>query len=280
MFANNLQEASPTSPGIYDISSETYHGGAGISRTKLCEFVRSPYHYWHRYVRHDREPIKPTAAMEFGSAFHLLILEPHLFHEKVAVAPEGLDRRRTADKAIWAQFEAESIGKILIKGEDYQHMQNMANSLWDNAAARALIEGGQYERSIYYIEKNSGTLCKTRPDILRNNFIADLKTADDASFHEFQKDMVKYGYHLQAGMCFDAAEEVLKTKLAEFVFIPVEKTPPYAVAIYPIDIESINVGRRTYQTKLMQLNECHANNVWPSYESRIITLPGWVQNQY
>lgn len=270
---------APNAPGIYDISNDAYHNGPGISRTAIREFIKSPFHYWYRYVRPDREPATRTSDMEFGAAFHTLVLEPHLFTKTVAVSPMGLDRRRTADKAIWAQFEAESIGKTLLKGEDYQHMQNMANQLWSNPVARALIEGGQYERSIYYVEKNSGRLCKTRPDILRNNFIADLKTSDNASFNHFVRDLVTYGYHIQAGMSFDAAEAVLKTKLAEFIFIVVEKTPPYAVAIYPFDTESIDAGRRLYQNKLIQLNECEQNNVWPSYESRIITLPGWAQNQ-
>lgn len=260
-----------TTPGIYDIDNETYHSGYGISRTGIVEFMKSPLHYWERYINPNRKPVYSTKEMAFGSAFHMLILEPDLFKKSVAIVP-NIDKRTTAGKAAWAMHQAESYGKIILEDIDYQALLNMYDRVMGNTSARALIENGQYERSIYYIDQASQTLCKSRPDILHQNYTTDLKTANDASMMGFKYDIVKYGYHIQAAMIFDGVEQVLKQKMDEFVFIVVEKTPPYAFAIHFLDLETIDIGRQIYRKKLIQIKECTSSNVWPSYESHVISL--------
>jgi hypothetical protein len=51
-----------------------------------------------------------------------------------------------------------------------------------------------------------------------------------------------------------------------FVFIAVEKTPPYAVAVYVIEDEDIARGREKYMENLKVWRECKQKNEWPGLE--------------
>jgi len=266
------------SPGIYDITNDEYHEGSGISKTGIKEFMKSPMHYWERYVRPDRKPAPKSPQMTFGSAFHIMVLESHLFKNEVAIMP-NVDRRTKVGKEEFDKFNAEHGKKIIISADEFEILKVMAEKILSNPTARKLIEGGQYERSIYYNDDETNLLCKTRPDILHGHFIADVKTAADASFTAFQRDMFNYGYHLQAAMCFDGVNKILQTEMQEFVFIVIEKLPPYAVAIYALDLDSIEFGRNKYRSELVKLKQCMNENEWPSYESRVISLPTWALNQ-
>ena len=259
-------------PGIYDVTNEDYHNGPGISRTGICEFMKTPLHYWERYINPFRVVSESsTAEMAFGSAFHLYVLENHLFDKYISIVPK-VDKRTTAGKAAWAQFQANSFGKTLLEEDDYQHILRMTDRVMSNTTARSLIEGGQNEKSIYYIDAQTGTLCKTRPDVLKTNFIVDLKTAKCARNISFKWDIKEYGYHIQAGMMCDGVNQVLKSEINDFIFIVVEKEPPYPLAIYPMHPSYIEMGREIYRQKLIEIIECKASNNWPgNYESEIIT---------
>ena len=66
------------------------------------------------YYRHRLDhPLEPTAAMQLGTAVHMLVLEPARFAEVYTVA--DFDARTTAGKA--AKAEAEAAGKTLLKPE-------------------------------------------------------------------------------------------------------------------------------------------------------------------
>jgi hypothetical protein len=41
--------------GVYDIQNDLYHGSYGLSRSALCEFKKSPWHYWHKYLSASNE---------------------------------------------------------------------------------------------------------------------------------------------------------------------------------------------------------------------------------
>jgi exodeoxyribonuclease VIII len=61
------------------------------------------------------------------------------------------------------------------------------------------------------------------------------------------------------------------------VFLVVEKKPPYAVAVYVLDPESIALGRAEYRRDLQLYAECKRTGVWPGYGDKIQTIgvPQW-----
>jgi len=67
----------------------------------------------------------------------------------------------------------------------------------------------------------------------------------------------------------------------DFVFVCVEKAPPYAVAIYALDQAAIDLGRMEYQRDLLLVRQCEESGIWPAFGDEVTTigLPAWMQKQ-
>lgn len=79
-------------PGIYaDISNDVYHQGPGISKSGLDLVSKSPAHFRAARIAAANEERKSTASQEFGTAFHMLILEPALFVKTYTLALQKSD---------------------------------------------------------------------------------------------------------------------------------------------------------------------------------------------
>src|SRR5882757_7827890 len=89
-------------PGLYPgLSRATYESIDAINISKLAYFDRTASHARH-FMQH---PPSPSEAMEFGTAFHMAVLEQERFVDEYIVPPE-CDRRTREGKATWAEFEA------------------------------------------------------------------------------------------------------------------------------------------------------------------------------
>ena len=287
-------------PGIYsDISNEDYHSGAGISKSGLDLIRKSPMHFKARIdAPSDREP---TAAQMIGTAFHSLLLEPQVFAQSYVVEPENAPRKptsvqRNAKKpspetieaiSFWDKFESENAGKSVLGQDANEQLLAMAHSVNRHPAAHALLTGapGVAELSCYWNDPTTGVLCRCRPDYWRTDgIIVDVKTTEDASPEGFAKSLVNWRYHVQAPFYLDGLAECIKqsgeTELVipnTFVFLCVEKKPPYAVAVYLLDAESFELGRIEYRQDLKTYAECIEHEKWPGYGDTIqkIGVPQW-----
>ena len=94
-FTTPNQPSDNVKPGIYDnITNEQYHGGPGESKSLLDLVRRSPVHYLARKIAaNENKPSEPTAAQRIGTAFHALLLEPHVFVQSycLALRPQDVD---------------------------------------------------------------------------------------------------------------------------------------------------------------------------------------------
>ena len=99
-----------------------------------------------------------------------------------------------------------------------------------------------------------------------------MKTTEDASPRGFQNSLAKFRYHVQAAWYLRGLEGA-----EEFVFIAVEKKPPYLVAVYQASAAVIAAGVRAADINLSNLSECRKKNHWPGYSEAIetIDLPKW-----
>lgn len=267
-------------PGVYDIDIEDYHGGEGFSRSSLMEFQKSPLHLWYKLNnKEQKEPvdiIRKMNALDFGNALHTYILEEETFFDRYVVL-EKVNRTTKEGKARYAEVKefAEDRGRQIICQEAYYEIQAMAASIDAHGDARSLISDALYEKSIYWNDPNTGLLCKVRPDIWHSNMICDLKTCMSASYKDFQRSIVGYGYHLQAGMIQEAIKHVTGEKINNFVYVAIEKEPPYAVAIYQLDEMAVEEGVAQFRHIIKCVKECMDANHWPSYDSALINLPKW-----
>ena len=264
--------------GVYEISIEEYHNGEGISRSKLVEFQKSPYHYWykanHPEVMREVEVIGKVHALEFGNALHTYVLEPDEFHKRYAVF-QKINRQTKAGKEAFAQFQSETIGKAFISEDAYNEICLMGEAIQAHELAREMVSDAWYEKSIYWNDSDTDLLCKVRPDIWHEGFIVDLKTTVSARYNDFQKSIYNYGYHIQAGMIREALKCALGKDMSTFIFVAIEKEPPYALAVYQLDEMGLDLGVRQFKDIIKGIRRCTDENHWPSYDSGLINLPNW-----
>jgi hypothetical protein len=85
-------------------------------------------------------------------------------------------------------------------------------------------------------------------------------------------------YHKQAAWYLHGLEQATGKRPDQFIFICVESTAPYAVAVYAADAEMIERGHDQAMRDLAKLAVCKAADHWPSYSEQIetLSLPGWM----
>lgn len=245
------------------MSSQEYHAHPAISNSLLVKVLRSPAHALS-YLQGTQET---TTAMEFGTALHCAVLEPDLYAQKYA-AFDG-DRRTKEGKATYEALLA--YGKTIIKAEDAAAIEVMRMSILAHPSAGKLLRNGQAEQSIFWTDEDTGEECKCRPDYLLDEIVVDLKSTDDASPQGFARSLAQYKYHMQAAHYLEG------TCRNRFIFIAVEKKPPYAVAVYEIDALSLDKGQADRRRALSYWKDCKKLGVYPAYHDEImpIGLPVW-----
>lgn len=253
-----------TKPGLYRIDHEAYHASPGVSSSQLKAILnQSP--------AHSQVSIGSTPAMEFGTAFHMALLEPELFDLHYTVRPEGIDLRNKEGK----QWKAENCDKTILKQEEYEHIQGMLASVYDSKYWNRIAG---YDREVAAVSrhKETGLLVKCKPDML-GDLIVDVKTTKDASPRGFKKSMYgDFRYALSAAFYQDIVADITG-KIKPFLFLACEKKPPYAVAWYEAPLAALEEGARQYKKALRVWAECKAQDVWPSYPDEIVCLepPQW-----
>ena len=208
-----------------------------------------------------------TTDMMIGSAAHTLILEPDTFADRYIIAPDNLDRRTKVGRA--QAEELEQSGKTVLTADQAHDVFGMAQSVRNHPVAGDLLSGGIAEVSVNAMFGDVEV--RGRPDYWKGPSLVDLKTTRDASRFEFLRSIRTYRYHVQNAFYLDLMEANNQLVL-DFTFVAVEKTYPYAVAVYELDAESIQKGREAYQRDLNTYKSCRDWDVWPGYEEGIVTL--------
>lgn len=267
--------------GVYNISIEDYHSGAGYSRSKLIHFNKSPLHFYHEAFGNPEQKkpadvIKKANPLEFGNALHTYILERDDFDKRYIALPK-LNRATIAGKNAHQALLSKADGKQLICAETLSEIEAMAQSIELHQDAKALISDADYEKSLFWTDPDTGILCKVRPDIWHNNFICDLKTTQSGALRDFQKSVYAYSYHIQAGMIQEALKHVLGVDMQNFIFVAIEKEAPYAVAVYRLDPLAVSLGVTKFKNILQGIKQCQETNHWPSYPTEWIAVPKWAQ---
>lgn len=260
--------------GIHDISNNEYHSSAGISRSMLMDFKRSPYHYWHKHLSgyHQRE--ESTPEMNLGSAVHTLVLEPEKFSQEFFVISQKTRPSKGTPPAL-KNIEA-AAGRIILTPSEESHAKIMAARLQSETHAQSLLKDCRVEQSIYFTHKPTGLQVKSRPDAWLNGLAIDLKTSGDASYRAFQSSAMTYGYFLQTAFMAHALESVGET-MESFVNLVVEKKSPYPIAVYMISDDALAYGLKQFDDLMMGLAHCLENDKWNGYGIRILEVPGYAK---
>lgn len=204
------------------------------------------------------------------------------------------------DIVLWSEVKQtwlENNGhRNVLDADAWDQLHRMRDAVMAHPAASALLTAvpGKAEQSVYWIDAETGELCRCRPDFWRQDgVIVDLKTCEDASPEGFAKSIHNWRYHVQHPFYQDGINAMREQLLAAsegdefppeipapvraFVFLAVEKKAPHAVAVYLLDQEAVELGRMEYRRDLNTLHQCITTNNWPGYGDAIqpITLPAW-----
>lgn len=264
------------------MTEQEYNKAPGIRRSLLWEIRRSPAHLKWRI----ENPPEATPALIFGQALHAAVLTPEDYGRQFAVMP-NVDRRTKAGREAWDAAAAVAQGRTQIAFDWAEQIAGMVQAVRGNPMAARLLDG-PHETSYFWADTLTGEACKCRTDAVTDigdmHLIVDVKTCQDASTDAFMLDALHYGYDVQAAMYTDGYKAVTGRE-ATFVFIAVEKNPPYAVNILQADNLFMQHGQDRYRHLLGLYHECRQRNQWPGYtgfdgDIASLGLPAWLAKDY
>lgn len=278
MSDENLPAIQTMEPGvILGLGNDAYHSGPGISRSGLWTiYEKTPAHF--RYPP-EKEPKKH---FEFGSAVDLAILEPENFEKLVWRGPDD----RKGNKWTTAEADAKSSGaKHILPGPEFDRCLLVRDAIMSVSHINNIITGGTVDDtnltqpSAYWIDEQTGVLCKCRPDKVRTDLgvMLDLKTAQDASPIGFASAVARYGYHCEEGWYTEGWAAAGEAPIQGFVFLVVEKESPFAFGLYELDPNSTAEGNAIMRRALDTYAKCMKTDVWPAYGDGVqeISIPNW-----
>lgn len=266
-----------TEPGLYDVPEQTYHADTSlapelgrslsVSGAKKLVPPSTPAHFKHQ--RDHGRP--PKDAFDVGTLAHELILRGG---DKRIRVVDCYDWRSKASQE--AKKAAHAEGLVPVHRGDLLEASRLAASVRRHRLASAILSQGKPEVSFYWIDAETGITCRGRVDWLRDNAIVDMKTTKDASPRGFAKDAANYRYDMQADYYTDGIEAVTGQRLP-FLFLCVENTAPYLVAVYQLDEDAMARGARDNAEARRLYAQCESANEWPGYSPEIETLhlPRW-----
>lgn len=263
-------------PGIYDISNDAYHSSPGLSRSALWAFKELPKKYWYKYISGLYEEPKESQAYVIGNLVHKLLLEPEEASMMYHMMPE-VDRRTKAGKEAWANAIQMLGDKQAVTEADFSKASKMSESVLSNLMITNVlrpIHGVQVEKSIYWKDLPTGLLLKCRPDAFKGSLVIEIKTCDDASPRAFQMSAMKYGYYLQAALIYEGLLSI-GIKMEHFLFVCVEKSPPYATALYRLDEDALQYGLDLLCKLKGEFKKCQDKSEWNDYGMQTLSVPNW-----
>lgn len=262
-------------PGIYpDLPAEEYHAAEGVGSSRLRRILRSAAHL-------KKAPAKPsTPDQEQGTLIHTAVLEPEHFENRVVVCST-----RRGTKA-WKEAEETAVekGAVVAKPDMVETALAVRDAVHAKPEINRIITapGAMIEHSAFAVEPNTDVLCKVRPDLVSAVMI-DVKSTRDASWAGFSKSIGQYRYHFQAAMYLDIWRHAATKEVCPdvFMFLALEKEPPYESALYELDTPSYIEGEIQYRSALEQYALCLEQDAWPGYPDGVtkLSLPAWAFEQ-
>jgi hypothetical protein len=261
--------------GEYDICNEDYHRSMGISKSGIALLKKAPLKYWHRYLNPNfTNEIK--ASFNLGSAVHKYLLERPDFDNEFAVLPD-MKFTTKEGKAVKKDYSQKHHNKILLQHGVFEQVKAVTSAIIAHAKANTILKRGVFERSCFWIDEDTGLMVKSRPDILFDDWVIELKTTNDATEESFSRDIYRYGYHIQAAMAIDSQKYLYNKQINKFLFIACEVEEPYLTNLYALDNGAIDKGQDVYKQQLMKAQSCFINDDWQGESKNLqwISIPGY-----
>lgn len=263
------------------MTEREYRKHPAISRSELWRIRESPQKF--KYYR--EHPPEPTPALLFGQVFHKMLLEPDTFDEEFVAAP-GVNRRTKEGKQILENFASKHENQKIITAEMFDQAKEMCDAIKREPLAVKLLKG-KAELPFFWTDEMTGEECKCRVDVLNTEYrqpiIVDAKTTADASTESFIRSAINYGYDFQAAMYSEGVEKNIGKKPL-FVFIAVEKDPPFSVNILQADELMLRRGYDLFREYIGIYHDCKTSGNWYGYLGKLnqinnLALPAYLAKE-
>lgn len=254
-------------PGIYEgVPDAEYRAWDAMNQSGLKAVQKSAAHY-RAFLKDDSD----TEAKLFGRALHAAVLRPDIFDERFVVRPTFSGKGMKARKEAW---EAEHVGQEILSQANDIDIRAMREELKRHEFTERLFGKGKSEVSIRWDDPDYGVPCKARLDHLVAKMVGDIKTCQDAREHAFRRDIWKFDYYFQPAFTLDGLFTLMGTECSPFVFVAIEKKPPYGIIVWEIPWHSpdIEYGRERYKPLLQLYKDCCESGEWPSYPPIVQTM--------
>ena len=261
---------------FYDMPEGDYRSAQAIAGSDAKHILppKTPAHYAAHMAGETKR--EQTKAMLLGTMAHLAVLEPSKLDTAFVERPEGIDLRTKLGKE-WK----ESVGSMPILDQDEARaVRGIRDSIAANKAARDLLAETRTEVSVFG-ESHSGLWIKGRIDALKPGTIVDVKTTSaGADANAFARQSFALNYHVSAAWYYYLAT-LNEMPPKAFYWVAVEVQPPYAVAVYEIHKDALQLGFRMMQDALALIARCEDEGLWPAYgdEVQTLNLPLWAYKQ-
>lgn len=268
------------------MTEQEYRSHPAVSRSELFKILDSPEKF--KYFKEN--PEEPTPALKFGQLFHKLLLQPESFADEFAVAVE-CNRRTKSGQALWEKFSEESAGKTIITADEFALAVEMCTALKNNAWVSKMLKG-EKEKEFFWTDEMTGEECKCRTDLLFEVLmdgepvllVIDFKTAAEADTESFIRAAINNGYDFQAAMYTEGVRANTHKKVL-FVFVVIEKKPPYAINVLQADTLLLRRGGDLFREAIGIYHDCKETGNWYGYLGKFnqinnLSLPAWLAKEY
>ena len=282
--------------GIYDhINIDDYHADREyLSSSSIKEAIKSLKHFRHYLDNNNNER---KSHFDFGNAFELALMDvmnnTAEFDNEVLVFDET--ERPEVDKNFNSTLNKEWKAEIMdtnkyiinkVGLESVETMKLMLESCWQDETIQGLLKNTDYQKSLFWTDKETGLKLKTRPDVCKVNkcVVIDIKTCKDASPSGFGKDAANLNYPIQAVLQMRGCLETgLMSVINKYYWIAVEKTAPYNAQIYEFEEGEWDWAYMRLDHVLNLISKAQKENKWVGYSQQSdnkwgilpISLPLW-----
>jgi hypothetical protein len=262
---------------FYDMPEGDYRSAQAIAGSDAKHILppKTPSHYAAHMAGETKR--EQTKAMLLGTMSHLAVLEPNKLDAAFVEKPSDIDFRTKAGKE-WR----EQVGTTpILDADEARAVRGIRDSIAAHDAAKALLAGCDSEVAMF-AEHRTGLWIKGRVDALKvesdnEAVIVDVKTTSaGADYGTFSRQAAQLNYHVSAAWyCHLAGLNGLPP--ARFYWIAVEVAPPYAVAVYEIHPDALDLGVGMMNDALDLIARCEDEGHWPGYgaEVQALNLPAW-----
>lgn len=268
------------------MTEQEYRAHSAIANSDLSYIAKSQAHF----LNYKANGSVSSPAMEFGTLFHAIILEPDKFNELVVTedsfmekhpeaVSEGQPNRRLKVYQEWKKLIDPD--KILLDIDKSKLLSKMLEAVKNHdLVVEFLNEDYIAEKPIFF--EYHGVPCKAKPDYVWEgediDIIIDFKTIENAL--DAERAVTQREYYRQAAF-YSLAQQSKTGKENIFYLCFVEKDEPNGVRLMQVNQDYLNLGKDRIATILNKYKQFPATPPKTVYGEgvELLTPPDWLINR-